>query len=136
MTLYCDSSALVKLYVAEPHADTVRSLVDTASVVITAAISLAEIRASLHRAHREGRLSRQGADLARRQFLRDWPNIVSINVDPDLLSSAADLAERHNLRALDGIHLAAFQRVVEQSEDDVEFSGFDDRLNRAARKLG
>ena len=35
MTLYLDTSSLVKLYVAEPGSDAVRKLVDAATIVAT-----------------------------------------------------------------------------------------------------
>ena len=45
MTLYLDTSSLVKLYVAEPGSDAVRKLVDDATVVATSYIAYTETRA-------------------------------------------------------------------------------------------
>ena len=42
MTLYLDTSSLVKLYVAEPGSDAVRKLVDDATVVATSSIAYTE----------------------------------------------------------------------------------------------
>jgi hypothetical protein len=39
------------------------------------------------------------------------------------------------LRALDSIHLAAFQQLLACIDDDLELSTFDDRLAQAARQL-
>ena len=47
MTLYLDTSSLVKLYVAEAESESVRRLVDDADIVATAAIAYPEARAAL-----------------------------------------------------------------------------------------
>jgi hypothetical protein len=44
VTLYGDTSAFVKLYVAEPETEEVRRLVRDASTVVTSAIAFVEIR--------------------------------------------------------------------------------------------
>ena len=51
---------------------------------------------------------------------------------------AGHLADRFNLRGFDAIHLASFELVLERAgdEDEVIFSTADDRLARAARRLG
>jgi len=50
-----------------------------------------------------------------------------------LCRSAGELAERHHLKSLDAIHLASFVELTSTTwPDDVEFSSFDTRLNRAA----
>ena len=46
MTVYLDTSSLVKLYVAEPESESVRRLVENADIVATAAIAYAEARAA------------------------------------------------------------------------------------------
>jgi predicted nucleic acid-binding protein len=136
VTLYCDSSALVKLYVLEPQTEEVQRQVRAASAVATSAVALVEIRAALSRQHREGRLARESLNTAKRQLIEDWSDLLVILPTDELVRTAADLAERHGLRALDGVHLASFQQLLERTDDEVEFSSFDDRLNRAARKLG
>ena len=135
MTLYCDSSSLLKMYVDETQSDDVERLVAAADTVVTSGIALVEIRAALGRALRERRLNRTTYRAARDRVTEDWSGIVTVRADAALLHAAADLAERYSLRALDGIHLASFQQVLERTDDDIEFSSFDDRLLRAARRL-
>jgi predicted nucleic acid-binding protein len=53
VTLYLDTSSLVKLYVAGPGSEAVRKLVDDATVVATSSIAYTETRAALARRHRE-----------------------------------------------------------------------------------
>ena len=103
--------------------------------MVSATIAYVEIRASLTKAHRAGRLTRAGFNEARGQFMNDWNDMTLVSLQPDVLGLAADLADRHALRALDAIHLASFQQVLERTDDDVEFSTFDERLAKAAKKL-
>ena len=135
MTLYADSSALVKLYVIEPASEDVQRLVSDASTVVTSAVAFVEIRAALARLRRERRLTSSSARQAKQRFEEDWPSFVAVAPDARLLSLAAELAEAHGLRALDGIHLASFHQVLERTDDELAFSSFDDRLSRAAKRL-
>ena len=135
MTVYCDSSALVKLYVDEPNAEGIRQYVSVADTIATSSIAFVEVVASLTRSCRERRLAKQGLAAATRQFTEDWAGFFQIEPVEEVLRLAAGLAGQHALRALDSIHLASFQRVLERSDDDVEFSSFDERLVKAARKL-
>jgi len=57
VTLYLDTSSLVKLYIAEPGSELVRELVNQAVVVTTSVIAYTETRAALARRRREGALT-------------------------------------------------------------------------------
>ena len=71
MTLYLDTSSLVKLYLAEVGTDSVRRLVDDATLVATSQIAYPETRAALARRRREGALS--ATTSARRRTRRESP---------------------------------------------------------------
>jgi predicted nucleic acid-binding protein len=133
MTLYLDTSSLVKLYVAEPGSDHVRDLVADAHVVATSAIAYPEARAALARRRRERTLSPRAFAGAKRAFESDWPRYLAIDVTPPLCVRAGDLAERYRLRGYDSVHLASFLEVLDRT-DDVRFSAFDANLVQAARK--
>ena len=135
MTLYGDTSSLVKLYVLEDGTEEIRALVTRASAVVTAAIAYVEIRAALARLRRERRLTPAAYRAACEHFELDWPGLLAIDLTDAIRSAASDLVERHELRALDAIHLASFVHLLQSTPDDVEFSSFDDRLIRAARRL-
>ncbi len=136
MTLYFDTSSLVKLYVEEVGSDKVRALAERAGSWATSVVAFAETRASLARMRRDKKLTPAQHAEAKRGFIEDWQKFVTVNVTDDLARTAGDLAEKHGLRGFDSIHLATFVHVLERSEDDeVEFSSFDERLSAAARKL-
>ena len=79
------------------------------------------------------------AEVARavKQLDADWSRFLVIDASEDLAREAGRLADVHGLRGGDAIHLASFQELLTRcTDDDVEFSCADDKLTRAARKLG
>ncbi len=136
MTLYLDTSSLVKLYVSEEGSDAVRQLVAEATIVATSVVAYPETRAALARLRREGALQPAALAAARRGFERQWPAFLAIEATDPLCHAAGELAERHGLRGFDSIHLASFAAVARLAgAEKTAFSSFDHRLNEAARKL-
>jgi predicted nucleic acid-binding protein len=137
VTLYLDTSSLVKLYVAEPGTDSVRQLVNEASIVATSLIAYPETRAALARRRRERALSPAAFMTAKRTFEADWPRYLTIEASASLCREAGEFAERYRLRGYDSVHLASFAQVARQAGPrQTRFSSFDGGLNRAARSLG
>lgn len=135
MTLYLDTSTLVKLYLDEPDAGDIQGLVDGAQVLATASIAYAEARATLARRRRDRSMTPSEVIKAVKQLNADWSRFLVIDASEALAFEAGRLADVHNLRGADAIHLAAFQELLTRCpDDDVEFSCADDRLNRAAHK--
>jgi uncharacterized protein len=137
LTLYLDSSSLVKLYVDESGCDVVRALRDAAILVTTSDVAYPEIRAALARRRREGSLTSGEFGRARTDFEQDWSRLGTIPATTAICHEAGELAERYHLRGFDSLHLASFADMLRglQGTDDVKFSSFDDRLNAAARRL-
>ncbi len=137
MTVYLDTSNLVKLYIDEPDSHDVRALVDHADVVVTSAIAYPEARATFARRRRERLMTAAEAAAAVRQLDADWGRLVTIPLHEDLTRAAGRLAEMHHVRGCDAVHLAAFEDLVSRAGDeDVQFSCADQRLVKAARRLG
>jgi predicted nucleic acid-binding protein len=137
VTLYLDTSSLVKLYVTEPGTDAVRALVDEATIVATSFIAYPETRAALARRRRERALRPAAFALAKRTFEADWPKYFTVEVTASLCREAGELAERYRLRGYDSVHLASFAEVTRHAgAREARFSSFDDGLNRAAQLLG
>jgi predicted nucleic acid-binding protein len=135
VTLYLDTSSLVKLYVAESGSGDVRARVDRAAIVATSMIAYLETRAALARRRRERALRPAAFAAAKRKFEDDWPRYLAVQMTEALGRDAGNLAERYGLRGYDSVHLASFLEVARQAgAADTEFSSFDDRLNRAARR--
>jgi predicted nucleic acid-binding protein len=131
-----DTSSLVKLYITETGTDVVRQLVEEASVVATSVVAYAETRAALSRLRRDGSLSTATLTSVKREFERQWPTYLTLDVTDRLCRAAGELAEQHALRGFDSIHLATFSEVARRAgTDHTRFSSFDEKLNQAARKI-
>ena len=134
VTLYLDTSSLVKLYVAEEESESVRRLVESVDIVATAAVAYPEARAALARRRREGGLRPKPFAEAKRALDRDWPRYLAVDVTAALCADAGDLAERYRLRGYDSVHLAAYLQVARAAgKGNVWFSCFDARLTAAAQ---
>lgn len=137
MTVYLDTSSLVKLYVNEPDADAVQHLVDRADVVVTSVLAYPESRATFARRRREKLMTTAELAAVVRQLDADWPRFVAIALDDELARSAGRLAHEHGVRGCDAVHLASFADLLASCEDpDIRFSCADARLVKAATSLG
>ena len=136
MNLYLDTSSLIKLCISEAGSESVLEAVDEAAVVATSPVAYAETRAAFARLRREGALTASLFAAAKREFEEQWPAYLTVKVTGALCYTAGALAETYGLRGLDSIHLASFAEMASRGGvARARFSSFDDRLNKAARRL-
>lgn len=128
MSLYVDSSALLKRYVDEPDSETVEGLLDSDPSLLTARHTIVEVRRNLARV-----LDKRDATEARSAFTRDLDALSLIELDATTCDMAAVIAELTGVRTLDALHLGAAQRAGGPA---VPFLTFDVRQAQAARSLG
>ena len=134
MTLYLDTSSLVKLYLDEAHSDSVHEWMRMARMAATSPVAYPEMLSALARRHREGLLNDEGFQRARAAFRSQWSGFALMDLNETL---AGELAITHALRALDAIHLAAAVALLRHVDAaPVVFTAFDVRLARAARAEG
>lgn len=112
---FCDTSALVKYYVAEPGSILVRRLVDEADpatghelhTIFIAEITRVEVAAALAVIERIGRIQRRERDRMYRRFTSDLVHRYAIvPITASDLTLAADLTQRYPLKAYDAVQLA------------------------------
>ena len=136
MTVYLDTSSLVKLFVEEAGSEDVRELVARATVVATSIVAYPETRAALARLRRDGHLTPSKLATSKRHFEAQWPTVLALEVTSAVAREAGEFAERYALRGFDALHLASFAEIARRSGPaTTEFSSFDDRLNRAAARV-
>jgi predicted nucleic acid-binding protein len=128
VTLYLDSSALIKRYVDEPDSDAAEALLLSDPEWVTAQITLVEVRLALHR-----RLDEPATRFAVEALERDWRRLLVVAVDEITCRLASELGVTTGARSLDALHLAAAERAGGRS---LPFVTFDLRLGHAARSLG
>ncbi len=128
MTLYVDTSALLKRYIEEAESATCEGYLLADPIWLTCRHTWVEVRRNLARLC-------QGEDLAqaRAAFEADWSSFHVVELDEVTCSIAADIAETTLARTLDALHLAALRRV---GPSDVTLLTYDVRQARAARELG
>jgi hypothetical protein len=139
VTLYCESSALLSVYLREPGRHSVVQAEIEQESAVCSTLAYVEVRATLARAgFRESprRLSNAGYRRAVQIFEEDWPNYVRLPVSEELLWAAGSLARTHLLRAYDAVHLAAALALHERVPDRVILSTWDHDLALAAQAEG
>lgn len=132
--LYLDTSALVKLYLAEPDHDAVISAVRVASGIATSLVAYAEARAAFARRLRENTLTVEAHDAIVTAFNDSWHDLDRVELSDDIVYSAGDIAQQHALRGFDAIHLAS-AIWLHNNVDNLHFMAFDARLMAVARQL-
>jgi predicted nucleic acid-binding protein len=135
LILFLDTSALVKLYIAEPGSERMREFVARGEPVAVSVLAFAEIHATFRRRKREELL--QSAELEELQlgFADDWEELTQIPVGSAVLKLVPGLCERHPLRGADAVHLAS-ALLLHQEGLQVTFACSDRHLVGAAAAEG
>ncbi|MCP9488231.1 MAG: type II toxin-antitoxin system VapC family toxin [Gaiellaceae bacterium MAG52_C11] len=128
MSLYVDSSALLKRYVDEPDSEAAEALLRSDPLLLTARHTVVEVRRNLARL-----LDQTDVAPARSAFIQDLRAFSIVELDDVTCETAAGISEMTGVRTLDALHLAAAQRVGGPA---VPFLTFDLRQAQAARGLG
>jgi predicted nucleic acid-binding protein len=129
VTLYVDSSAFLKRYVAEPDSDAADRHLLADTRWICARHGGVEVRRNLARLLK-GRALAQ----AQAAFAVDWARTNVVELDVTTCELASHLAESTGARTLDALHLAAATRVG--GAGALSLLTFDVKLGQAARALG
>jgi predicted nucleic acid-binding protein len=127
VTLYVDSSALLKRYVDEHDSDAAVQLMASDPVIVTSRVTEIEVRRNLARL-----LDGAGLDSARRQFAVDLDAFALMSVDATICNDAARIAEQTLCRSLDALHVASALRAGASTV----LLTFDIRQASTARSMG
>ena len=136
MIVFCDTSALMKLYASELHSDWTRGQVTAASHCVVSQITWVEMCAAFALKERTSRVTPRQTQAALKRFHAEWHGYVRAALDAALLTKAGELALQLGLRAYDSVQLASAYQVHLQLGRNMVFLGFDKQLNSAAGKLG
>lgn len=136
MILYCDTSALVKLYIVEPQSDAVKALAAEAEAVAVCRIAWAEFHAAVARRAREVPTDIDAIEAAKQCMAKEWSRFVVLEANQTIMEKAGEFADAFALRGYDAVHLAAAHETMNQTQLPLSFACFDIRLNRAAKLLG
>jgi predicted nucleic acid-binding protein len=127
VTLYVDSSALLKRYVDEPDSERAVELLASDDELVTGRHTWVEVRRNLSRL-----LGPSEAAAARASLAADTGAFAVVELDAATCELAATIAEQTGVRTLDALHLGAARRLGTA----LGFVTFDVRQAQAARALG
>ena len=128
MTLFVDTSALVRRYVQGPGRDLVAAAMADDDMWCASALCRSETLLALHRlAVTPGQHERMWGRLR-----DDWDAFVVVPVDERCLAHAVELGATYGLRTVDAVHLAAADRLPRPAT----YLTFDHRQIPAAAGLG
>lgn len=136
MILFCDTSALIKLYIAEEGSDALKMQLSLAEAVAVCRIAWAEAHAALSRRAREVPQDARVIEQAKAALAADWQHFVVLEIDQALIERAGEYADTFALRGHDSVQLAAAFETGRISQLPIFFACFDTRLNKAAKLLG
>lgn len=134
MTVYADTSALIKLFVAERGSDEMRRLVQGSTVAVSE-LTWAEAHATFARRLREGHDPEPAHDAVVARFERAWRQMLRVPLSQPVLRAVPDLCRRHPLRAGDAIQLASALLLAGQGVS-ITYACNDARLLTAAAAEG
>ena len=127
MTLYADSSAILKRYIDEPGSEAATTMLGSDPELVTGRHTVVEVRRNLSRL-----LSGTALQATRRAFATDLDAFGIVELDAATCELAADIAERTGARTLDALHLGAAARLG----TTITFLTFDARQAHIARTMG
>lgn len=133
MILYLDTSSLVKLYVREDDSDEVKALFDKARIVATSQVAYAEACAAFARKYRQGDFTNEQYHTVITNLQQHWGAYFALDVSWPVAKLAGVLAERHDLRGFDAIHLASALILKTRLGSTITFSSADHKLEDAAQ---
>jgi uncharacterized protein len=128
VTLYLDTSALLKRYVEEPDSERFLALIDSDVAWLTCRITRVEVWRNVSR-HLRGGAARRAKDA----FGLDWRRFGIVEVDDVLCRDAGEVAEQTGARSLDALHLASIRRA---GSAGIALVTADIRQAQAARVMG
>lgn len=133
---YCDTSALMKLYVQEVHSEMMRRVCVDSDTVVVSDITWVEMRSALAQRVRTHQTSNLEAQKALAKLRTEWQAYQGLSLDESLFELAGNHTEAFGLRAYDSVQLASAQRFNIALRGQMTFCCFDKQLNNAAKVLG
>lgn len=135
MTIYAETSAVLRWLFTEQGGADVRSALAQAAKVVTSRLTLIETRRVVRRAEREARISAaQAADIGA-VFTQAASTWAILELSRDVARRAEETFPDEPVRTLDAIHLAS-ALFLRQAFPDLAILTADQRLRANAVQLG
>ena len=132
MICYLDTSALIKIYVAEEGSAIVKEKVNLASLVATSKVAYPEARAAFARAKRERILTDVTYQIVVDNFNAEWSSYYKLELTDRICYLAGTFSEKHSLRGFDSIHLASAKLLENLLQGGREEDGIEKNMGLIA----
>jgi predicted nucleic acid-binding protein len=139
MSVFADSSAVVKRYAKESGHELIRQI----PILVVSQLARVEVVAALWGKERRGEISHREATVLESLFQRDYhhldggkPTFALVGVTSVVLEAGARLTRKHGLRGFDSVQLASAILAAEAAPEITEFAVWDKQLRRAASAEG
>lgn len=136
MIIYCDTSALMKVYALEQYSDWTLKQVASARPCTVSQVTWVEMCAALALKGRTNQITSAQVTSAMHRLKTEWGGYTQLAIDNALIATAGELALAFGLRAYDSLQLASAARVHHYSSEAMSLCCFDRQLNAAAVALG
>lgn len=123
----------MKLLIPEPGAAKAAEAWHSADRRVSSLLLYPESRAAMARAQRLGRLTVKQLGIACERIDALWTFVDRIALTEALAQRAGELAQRHELRAYDAVHLASLERA---GDPETVLVSADEDLLEAAQSIG
>jgi len=133
--LFCDTSALLKLFIDEQDSESMIKARSSSEGIAVCRITWAESMAAFAQRTRFKGANQAGLAQARSMFEQAWPGFAIADVTQSLVEKSGVFSEAFALRGYDSVQLAAAHQLHEQLALPLTFACFDRRLNQAAKLL-
>lgn len=140
MSVFADTSAVVKLYADEHGSQVIRALRDH---VVVSQMTRVELPAALWRKHRMGDLGVEDTRVLVAEFEADYfgapaekPRFSAVRATAEVLEEAVRLTAVHGLRAYDAVQLASAKAIRSADASCTTCAVFDKNLRAAAAMEG
>ncbi|MEU1897035.1 type II toxin-antitoxin system VapC family toxin [Nocardiopsis dassonvillei] len=140
MSVFADTSAVVKLYTVEHGSDV---MLGVTGPIVVSQLTRVEVPAALWRKQRMGELGVEDTRILVSAFEADYfgvlegpPRFVPVTVAAQVLEEAVRLTAVHGLRAYDAVQLASGKAIRSLDPGCSTFAAFDKNLRGAAAMEG
>ena len=139
MSVFADSSAVVKRYAKEPGLELIRQI----PILVISQLARVEVVAAFWGKRRTGEITDREAMVLESLFERDYhqldggkPTFALVGMTSVVLEAGVRLARKHGLRGSDAVQLASAILAAETAPEITEFAVWDKQLRRAAAAEG
>lgn len=135
MTLYAESSAVLRWLFREEYGAEIEDTLREATKVVCSRLTLLEVRRTIRRAVAEGRLDEVSSGAAFDAFAQAAARWAVLEIGRDVTDRAERPFPIEPVRTLDALHLAS-ALLLRQALPDLLLLSTDDRVRGNGRRIG